>query len=160
MDRGVDLVLVSADGESVVDAEWTDGLLSEMGSFCRRSPPGRFRSRNCGSLAPCLTGTPKWHPNAGKWAPYHQQTPLRPGGFAVELRGFEPLTPCMPCKCSAELSYSPRVKGGLYQWATESGFGADCLPLDAGGITPETLQVVVGAGFGEEQVDDEVAVVE
>ncbi len=22
-------------------------------------------------------------------------------GFPVELRGFEPLTPCMPCKCSA-----------------------------------------------------------
>ena len=27
--------------------------------------------------------------------------------FFVELRGFEPLTPCMPCRCSAELSYSP-----------------------------------------------------
>ncbi len=27
----------------------------------------------------------------------------------VELRGFEPLTPCMPCKCSARLSYSPRT---------------------------------------------------
>ena len=27
----------------------------------------------------------------------------------VELRGFEPLTPCMPCKCSAELSYSPKI---------------------------------------------------
>ena len=28
----------------------------------------------------------------------------------VELRGFEPLTPCMPCKCSARLSYSPVVR--------------------------------------------------
>lgn len=25
----------------------------------------------------------------------------------VELRGFEPLTPCLPDKCSARLSYSP-----------------------------------------------------
>ena len=160
MDRGVDLVLVSADGESGVDAEWTDGLLSEMGSFCRRSLPGRFSEPQL-----WLTGTlPHWHP---EMAPQRRQMGARPlqnppatGGFVVELRGFEPLTPCMPCKCSAELSYSPRVKGGLYQWATESGFGADCLPLDAGGITPETLQVVVGAGLGEEQVDDEVAVVE
>ncbi len=25
----------------------------------------------------------------------------------MELRGLEPLTPCMPCKCSSQLSYSP-----------------------------------------------------
>ena len=25
----------------------------------------------------------------------------------MELEGFEPSTPCMPCRCSAELSYSP-----------------------------------------------------
>src|SRR5690606_10385134 len=29
------------------------------------------------------------------------------GGPHVELTGFEPVTPCMPCKCSARLSYSP-----------------------------------------------------
>ncbi len=81
-------------------------------------------------------------------------------GLLVELRGFEPLTPCMPCKCSAELSYSPRVRRRLYQWVTKSGFGADRLPLDTGGVAPETLQVVISAGLGKEEVDDEVAVVE
>ena len=35
--------------------------------------------------------------------------------MSVELRGFEPLTPCMPCKCSARLSYSPKEWPGLYQ---------------------------------------------
>ncbi len=33
---------------------------------------------------------------------------------SVEVRGFEPLTPCMPCKCSAELSYTPE-RAELYQ---------------------------------------------
>lgn len=27
----------------------------------------------------------------------------------VELEGFEPSTPCMPCKCSSQLSYTPIV---------------------------------------------------
>ena len=27
----------------------------------------------------------------------------------VEVRGVEPLTPCMPCKCSGQLSYTPSV---------------------------------------------------
>ena len=26
----------------------------------------------------------------------------------VELEGFEPSTPCMPCRCSSQLSYSPK----------------------------------------------------
>ena len=40
------------------------------------------------------------------------ENPLLLGGFpGVELEGFEPSTPCMPCKCSAELSYSPREMG-------------------------------------------------
>ena len=25
----------------------------------------------------------------------------------VELMGLEPTTPCMPCRCSSQLSYSP-----------------------------------------------------
>ncbi len=33
----------------------------------------------------------------------------------MELRGFEPLTPCMPCKCSARLSYSPKWERRVYQ---------------------------------------------
>jgi integrase len=37
------------------------------------------------------------------------------GILVVELRGFEPLTPCMPCKCSAELSYSPRGTASIPQ---------------------------------------------
>ena len=28
----------------------------------------------------------------------------------MELRRFELLTPCMPCKCSSQLSYSPSGK--------------------------------------------------
>ena len=35
-----------------------------------------------------------------------------PQAVRVELRGFEPLTPCMPCKCSARLSYSPLLGSG------------------------------------------------
>ena len=33
----------------------------------------------------------------------------------MELEGFEPSTPCMPCKCSAELSYSPMGKAIVAQ---------------------------------------------
>jgi hypothetical protein len=29
----------------------------------------------------------------------------------VELMGLEPTTPCMPCRCSSQLSYSPEGKG-------------------------------------------------
>jgi hypothetical protein len=39
------------------------------------------------------------------WAPgapaSRAGTPPLTWAFLVELRGFEPLTPCMPCKCSA-----------------------------------------------------------
>ena len=31
----------------------------------------------------------------------------------VEMRGLEPLTPCMPCKCSSQLSYIPTVESGI-----------------------------------------------
>ncbi len=27
----------------------------------------------------------------------------------VEVRGFEPLTSCMPCKRSSQLSYTPKI---------------------------------------------------
>lgn len=39
----------------------------------------------------------------------------------VELEGFEPSTPCMPCKCSAELSYSPREMGSVAGRVTTPG---------------------------------------
>lgn len=83
------------------------------------------------------------------------QNPLQRKGFlGVELRGFEPLTPCMPCKCSAELSYSP-VGGGIV-----SGFGGGGPELEAWRIRPEMLQVVVLPSLQVEEMDDEVPVVE
>ena len=59
----------------------------------------------------------------------------------VELRGFEPLTPCMPCKCSANLSYSPlgnhQITSALGRRRSHSGVGGDrLLPDDLGSITP------------------------
>ena len=73
----------------------------------------------------------------------------------VELRGFEPLTPCMPCKCSAKLSYSPKsdryFTTGL-GLADRGGF-----PFETRGTTPETLEIVMLAWFRLEQMDDHVA---
>src|ERR1700710_1417702 len=53
----------------------------------------------------------------------------------VELRGFEPLTPCMPCKCATSCATAPcRVitlagnAGNPSQWATSTrnrGAGSD-----------------------------------
>ena len=34
----------------------------------------------------------------------------------VELRGLEPLTSCMPCKRSSQLSYSPIKRGQRISW--------------------------------------------
>jgi len=40
--------------------------------------------------------------------PQYQEIPCKHRGhLVVELEGFEPSTSCMPCKRSAELSYSP-----------------------------------------------------
>ena len=35
------------------------------------------------------------------------------GIFKVEIIGFEPMTSCMPCKRSSQLSYTPNC-GGKY----------------------------------------------
>ncbi len=45
--------------------------------------------------------------------PVAPKTPITRRSLGVELEGFEPSTPCMPCKCSAELSYSPREMGSV-----------------------------------------------
>ncbi len=76
--------------------------------------------------------------------------------WSVELRGFEPLTPCMPCKCSARLSYSPKsVRFGIV-----SGFRCGGFDLCRRSVGPETLQLVVVAGLTIEDVHDDVAVVQ
>ena len=33
--------------------------------------------------------------------------------MGVEIRGFEPRTPCMPCRCSSQLSYIPKTSKSL-----------------------------------------------
>jgi hypothetical protein len=76
------------------------------------------------------------------------------GVTGVELRGFEPLTPCMPCRCSARLSYSPGNSAML------SGLHRDRFVGDARCVGPQPLQVVVVAGLGVEQVHHHVPVVE
>ena len=47
------------------------------------------------------------HPSGGRREELGVLPPQAGEEKTVELRGFEPLTPCMPCRCSAELSYSP-----------------------------------------------------
>src|SRR5690606_37417496 len=53
-------------------------------------------------------------PRSSRWSPETAKTACDQAVRGVELRGFEPLTPCMPCKCSARLSYSPKNES-VYQ---------------------------------------------
>ena len=76
----------------------------------------------------------------------------------MELRGFEPLTPCMPCKCSAKLSYSPKSDGYFTTASPLADRGR--FPLEAGGISPQTLQVVVPTRFILEEVHHHVSEVD
>ena len=49
----------------------------------------------------------------------------RPKSYLVELMGLEPMTSCMPCKRSSQLSYSPTTSTLCYsfrQWL----FAVDC----------------------------------
>ena len=72
----------------------------------------------------------------------------------MELRGFEPLTPCMPCKCSAKLSYSP--KSDRYFTTGSDLTDRRWLPSEARGISPKTFEIVMLARLGLEQVDNHV----
>ena len=55
------------------------------------------------------SGMPKLRYGGPSFAQRNSNEPAPEVRVHVELRGFEPLTPCMPCKCSAELSYSPKI---------------------------------------------------
>ena len=33
---------------------------------------------------------------------------------SVELRGLEPLTPCMPCRCATSCATAPNLPGGTF----------------------------------------------
>ena len=76
----------------------------------------------------------------------------------MELRGFEPLTPCMPCKCSARLSYSPEWDG---YFTTGSGL-ADRrrFPVQPWGVAPQAFQIEVPALLRLEQVHNDVTEVD
>ncbi len=77
------------------------------------------------------------------------------GILVVELRGFEPLTSCMPCKRSAELSYSPKKRLWIVSGFSRCGFVGN-----SRGIRPQPLQLVVVPGLLVEDVYHQVAVVE
>lgn len=47
-------------------------------------------------------------------------------GISVEKMGLEPTTPCMPCKCSSQLSYIPL----FFTYASLSG--RSTLPIAIG----------------------------
>lgn len=89
----------------------------------------------------------------------------------VDLRGLEPLTPCMPCRCATSCATDPgsranshpttpllytRVRGALQ-------IGTRCehrCHVDHGAVLPEALQLIEVALVLVENVDDEVAKVQ
>jgi hypothetical protein len=56
---------------------------------------------------------PSHNPRLGTgWVPTEPETKNPPesndsGGLSVELRGLEPLTPCMPCRCATSCATAP-----------------------------------------------------
>ena len=64
-----------------------------------------------------------------------------------KLRGFEPLTPCMPCRCSARLSYSPSKACSVPTARTRSetgwapSFGSDAAPVRRSQGAPHPSQL-------------------
>lgn len=111
------------------------------------------------------SGSPLFGRAKGRFA---QRDPIADGRVhevVVELRGFEPLTPCMPCKCSARLSYSPICGRQITKGARITGkrlsVGPDRLTVgEPRSVPPQSLQAVVVPLFRLEQVDDHVAVIE
>ena len=61
----------------------------------------------------------------------------------MELRGFEPLTSCMPCRRKAELSYSP-----VKRVVIVSGFRWCRFELDDRCVCPQSLEFVVALDPG------------
>ena len=61
----------------------------------------------------------------------------------MELEGFEPSTPCMPCKCSAELSYSPGRVGSVAGRAATPAY----TPIETGCCSDD--RPALGAGQAE-----------
>jgi hypothetical protein len=58
------------------------------------------------AAVPCLTawdGTVAGKPEEPKNPPESNDS----GGLSVELRGLEPLTPCMPCRCATSCATAP-----------------------------------------------------
>ncbi len=71
----------------------------------------------------------------------------------VELRGVEPLTSCMPCKRSSQLSYSPTV------WKKEQDFDGRCKRLSDGAAyaaTQLSYSPIPDASFPEATTEQDI----
>jgi hypothetical protein len=53
--------------------------------------------------------TRSWIESSAKKNRQNRATSLSSSGFLVELRGLEPLTPCMPCRCATSCATAPNT---------------------------------------------------
>jgi hypothetical protein len=74
----------------------------------------------------------------------------------VDPRGFEPLTPCMPCRCATSCATGPFVAEATVQVYNNLSL-RDYIQLDYWLIAVETFQRVIHAVFFMHYVADNVA---
>jgi hypothetical protein len=56
----------------------------------------------------------------------------------VDLRGFEPLTPCMPCRCATSCAIGPSITEATCPVYNKLGRG-NCIEFDDWTVLPKTL---------------------
>src|SRR3712207_4774535 len=89
-----------------------------MQAFVQRPPPS-WATPGEGIRRPKLKtppAHPAWGPAKGFSIPRATTREAPPRGATllslVDLRGFEPLTPCMPCRCATSCATGPRCPRG------------------------------------------------